>query len=89
MQVLSLATFISACVAVSQIVALGGVAPGSAGWLIFATLVTMILQGLIIAIRLLNFGFMSDNSKIVHIVVSWNVACFYHISIQCNSGMHG
>lgn len=43
---------------------------GAAGWLLFVVLVTMPVEGLILASRFLNFGFVTKFSTIVHIVVS-------------------
>ncbi len=40
------------------------------GWLLFVVIVTMAVEGLILASRFLNFGFVTKFNKIFHIVVS-------------------
>ena len=51
-------------------------ARNSAGWLIFVQLVAMLYEGLVIALRFINFNFVNAYSKIAFIVVrifSWQL----------------
>jgi len=69
-------TFICAAVVLSTANSIIGVnvpiasTSGAAGWVVFVTIISMPLEGIILASRFLNFPFASKYGFIVHIVVS-------------------
>ena len=79
LQVLTFILFICACTAVSNVSPflnpliagnLGRDTSAAGGWLVFVTLITLIIEGLLLAGRFLVFGFAVTYATIVHIVVS-------------------
>ena len=63
----------------------------AAGWLLFVTIITMIVEGLILACRFLNFGFMKKLGIIANIVVSNSIlhdylyVTVYHILSEASA----
>ena len=77
LQVFSFAAFVAAAVTVSDLdspildnIGLADSISSAAGWIIFVSLMAMLIQGAIIALRFLNFGFVNNNFSIFLFVVS-------------------
>lgn len=48
-------------------------------WLTLVTIITIIIDGFILAARFLNFAFAVTHGSIIHIVVSSYIICTYNI----------
>ena len=58
----------------------------ASGWIIFVAIAVLVIEGVILAIRFLNFGFVESYSTIVFIVVSLRSCSMYGIPLYYNLG---